>query len=197
MPSCNTYHLTWVSLTLAWGISSRLLQPLLLTLDEGYLLTTTVPDLQRGIAPLGPPVPAQPRLLRLLLLATGPGLGHWWLLPDATPDLGRRPTKCRWLRASSLSTAERSYPTSEVRGSGLECQAVTAQERLRGATSHWRSGAWPREATLLPRSVATAGRSYPASEVREGIGHSKHFLPTTQEKSLHMDIIRWPTLKSD
>ena len=26
MPSCNTYHLTWVSLTLAWGISSRLLQ---------------------------------------------------------------------------------------------------------------------------------------------------------------------------
>ena len=26
MPSCNTYHLTWVSLTLAWGISSWLLQ---------------------------------------------------------------------------------------------------------------------------------------------------------------------------
>ena len=29
-------------------------QPLLLTLDEGYLLTAAVPDLQRGIAPLGP-----------------------------------------------------------------------------------------------------------------------------------------------
>ena len=29
-------------------------QPLLLTLDEGYLLTTAVLDLQRGIAPLGP-----------------------------------------------------------------------------------------------------------------------------------------------
>ena len=26
MPCCNTYHLTWFSLTLAWGISSRLLQ---------------------------------------------------------------------------------------------------------------------------------------------------------------------------
>ena len=55
MPACNTYHLTWVSLTLAWGISSRLpsnAQPLLLTLDEGYLLTAAVPDLQRGIAPL-------------------------------------------------------------------------------------------------------------------------------------------------
>ena len=37
--------------------------PLLLTLDEGYLLTAALPDLQHGIAPLGPPVPAQPGLL--------------------------------------------------------------------------------------------------------------------------------------
>ena len=29
------------------------------------------------------------------------------------------------------------------------------------------------------------------------IGHSKHPLPTTQEKTLHMDITRWSTLKSD
>ena len=32
---------------------------------------------------------------------------------------------------------------------------------------------------------------------REHNGHSKHPLPTTQEKSLHMDITRWSTLKSD
>ena len=38
-------------------------QPLFLTLDEGYLLTAALPDLQRGIAPLGPPAPAQPPLL--------------------------------------------------------------------------------------------------------------------------------------
>ena len=50
-------------------------QPLLLTLDEGYLLTTKIPDLQRGIAPLGPPMPAQPPLHGLLLPAAGPGLG--------------------------------------------------------------------------------------------------------------------------
>ena len=59
------------------------------------------------------------------------------------------------LRAGSLSVAKRSYPTSEVRGSGLECQAVTAQEQPRGATPH-------------PRSGATAGRRYPASEARGG-----------------------------
>ena len=33
--------------------------------------------------------------------------------------------------------------------------------------------------------------------LRERTGHSKHPLPTTQEKTLHMDIIRWSTLKSD
>ena len=47
MPSCNTYHLTWVSLTL----------------EEGYLLMVGPPDLERGVAPLGPPLPKQPQLL--------------------------------------------------------------------------------------------------------------------------------------
>ena len=65
MPSSNTYHLAWVSLTL----------------DVGYLFTTapakrshcslpwtrgmstSPPDLEVGVAPLGPPVPAQPPLL--------------------------------------------------------------------------------------------------------------------------------------
>ena len=32
---------------------------------------------------------------------------------------------------------------------------------------------------------------------RECTGHSKHPLPTTQEKTLHMDITRWSTPKSD
>ena len=47
--------------------SSSKEQSLLLTLDEGYLLTAAPPDLERGIAPLGPPVPAQPPLLGRLL----------------------------------------------------------------------------------------------------------------------------------
>ena len=32
---------------------------------------------------------------------------------------------------------------------------------------------------------------------RKCTGHSKHPLPTTQEKTLHMDITRWSTSKSD
>ena len=44
------------------GCSSKA-QPLLLTLDEGYLLTAAPPDLEHGVAPLGPPAPAHPLLL--------------------------------------------------------------------------------------------------------------------------------------
>ena len=58
-------------------------------------------------------------------------------------------------RNATLSTAEKSYPRSEVRGSGLECQAATAQERPRGAT-------------LRPRPGVMAERRYPASEARGG-----------------------------
>ena len=32
---------------------------------------------------------------------------------------------------------------------------------------------------------------------RECTSHSKHPLPTTQEKTLHMDITKWSTPKSD
>ena len=49
MPPCNTYHLTWVSLTLFVGVSLHGCpskeQLLLFTLDEGYLLTAAPPDL--------------------------------------------------------------------------------------------------------------------------------------------------------
>jgi len=42
-------------------------------------------------------------------------------------------------------------------------------------------------------SRAKANRVLP----REHTGHSKHPVPTTQEKTLHMDITRWSTPKSD
>ena len=89
-----------------WGISSELLQQSAASapyLERGKLLITTPLDLERGVAPLGPPAPAQPPLLgrgvaplghrpwtraggssfrpllhrcRLALLATAPDLHH-------------------------------------------------------------------------------------------------------------------------
>ena len=77
---------------------------LLLTLDEGYLLTATPPDLERGVAALGPPAPAQPPLLGggVAPLGRRPWPRTWgsssWppllrcrslVLSVATPNLGR------------------------------------------------------------------------------------------------------------
>ena len=56
------------------GCSSKA-QPLLLTLDEGYLLTGARPDFERGRAPLGPPAPTQPPLLGHGVAP--PGRGPW------------------------------------------------------------------------------------------------------------------------
>ena len=44
------------------GCSSKV-QLLLLTLDEEYLLRAAAPDLECGVAPLGPPALTQPPLL--------------------------------------------------------------------------------------------------------------------------------------
>ena len=40
-------------------------------------------------------------------------------------------------------------------------------------------------------------RNEAGQRLRTCTGHSKHPLPTTQEKTLHMDITRWSTPKSD
>ena len=49
------------------------------------------------------------------------------------------------------------------------------------------------QANLALKCGAKPNRNLP----REHTGHSKYPLPTTQEKTLHMDIIRWLTAKSD
>ena len=62
-----------------------------LTLDKVYLLTSALPDLQRGIAPLGPPAPAQPWLLGREVgpPATTPSLGRGVAPPDTALGLRR------------------------------------------------------------------------------------------------------------
>ena len=67
---------------------------------------------------------------------------------------------------------------------GLECKS----RKSRNTWSNRKIWPWNME-----WSRAKTNRVLP----RKCTGHSKHPLPTTQEKTLHMDIIRWPTLKSD
>ena len=92
MPFGNTYHLTWVSLTLGMGYlfaaAPAKHSHCSLPWTRGISLPAAIPDLQRGIALIGPPVPAQPLVLGLLLPAAGPGLRRGLLLPAATAGLG-------------------------------------------------------------------------------------------------------------
>ena len=67
---------------------------------------------------------------------------------------------------------------------GLECKS----RKSRNTWSNRQIWPWSTE-----WSRAKANRVLP----REHTGHSKHPLPTTQEKTLHMDITRWSTPKSD
>ena len=66
---------------------------------------------------------------------------------------------------------------------GLECKS----RKSRNTWSNRQIWPWSTE-----WSKARANRVLP----RESTGHSKHPLPTTQEKTLHMDITRWSTPKS-
>ena len=95
------------------GCSSKV-QPLLLTLDEGCLLTAALPVLQCGMAPLGPPASRQPLLLGRGVAPPGHcpwprawgcssrplplALGARWLLspPPLTSDVG-------WLLSGTAS----------------------------------------------------------------------------------------------
>ena len=93
MPSCNTYHLAWLSLTLDVGYVSTAVPESKATvpcLDEGYLLTAVPTELEGGVAPLGPPLPVQPPLLGrgLLLSAASPDLRPVVATVGSRPDLG-------------------------------------------------------------------------------------------------------------
>ena len=67
---------------------------------------------------------------------------------------------------------------------GLECKSRKSRKAWSNKEIWPWSTEWSREKAngVLPR---------------EHTGHSKHTLPKTQEKTLHMDITRWSTLKPD
>ena len=70
-----------------------------------------------------------------------------------------------------------------IHHSGLECKSRKSSKA--GETGKFDLG------------VQTEAGQRLTAMSRECTGQSKHPLPTTQEKTLHMDITRWSTLKSD
>ena len=109
----------------AWGISlscSSKAQLLLLTLDEGYLLTAAFPDLQRGMA-LGPSAPRQPPLLGHHVVP--PGHRPWhraWCCSSRPPPLASGEV---WLLSG----------TATVLGHGIAPLGCRLWPRMRGSSS--------------------------------------------------------------
>ena len=64
--------------------------------------------------------------------------------------------------------------------------AKVGSQETPGVTGKFGLGIWNEAGQRLNRVLP-----------RKCTGHSKHPLPTTQEKTLHMDIGRWSTPKSD
>ena len=119
------------------GCSSKV-QVLLLTSDEGYLLTAALPDLQRGIAPLGPPAPMQPPLL-----------GRGIALPCHRP----------WPQAWGCSSGRRPWPRTQGSSSGpfLSRRSLallaTAPDLGRGVTPLGRRPSGMGSSQLLPLTL--------------------------------------------
>ena len=106
-------------------------------------------------------------------------------LPPIAPTSNAEEAEVEWLYEDLQDllelTPQKRCP-SHYRG--LECKS-------RKSRNTWSNRQiWPWSTEWIR---AKANRVLP----RECTGHSKHPLPTTQEKTLHMDIIRWPTPKSD
>ena len=67
-----------------------------------------------------------------------------------------------------------------------DCNAKVGSQEISGVTHKFGLGV-----------QSVADQSLTEFCQKEDTGHSKHPLPTTQEKTLHMDITRWSIQKSD
>ena len=100
-----------------------------------------------------------------------------------------QPVTLKKLKLNGYRKARRPFRTNTPKRCpfhyrGLECKSSKSRDTWSNRQI------WP---WSTKQSRSKANRVSP----RECTGHSKHPLPTTQEKTLHMDITRWSTPKSD
>ena len=121
---------------------------------------------------------------------------EWSLLfPRQTIQYHSNPSLCpnkEWWRSWSwtvLWRPTRPFRTNTQKSCTLRYGGLERKSRkTRNTWSNRKIWLWS-----MKGSRAQANRVFQ----REHTGHSKHPLPTTQEKTLHMDITSWSTLKSD
>jgi len=116
------------------------------------------------------------------------GVGCHFLLQGIFPTQGSNPglPHCRQMLLTSELPGKQLTPQKDVLFIIGDWNAKVESQEIPGERGKFGLGSpqWSR---------AEANRVLP----REHTGHSKQPLPTTQEKTLHMDITRWSTPKSD
>ena len=100
------------------------------------------------------------------------------------PTSNAEEAEVEWFYEDVQDLLELTPPKNVLFIRGLECKS----RKSRNTWSNRQIWSWSIEWTR-----AKANRVLP----RERTGHNKHALPTTREKTLHMDITRWSTPKSD
>ena len=90
-------------------------------MNEGYLLTSAPPDLECGVAPLGPPAPTQPPLLgcRILKEELPKAVGAQY----ATGDQWRNNSR----KNEEMEPKQKQYPVVDVTGDRRKVQCCKEQ----------------------------------------------------------------------
>ena len=100
-----------------------------------------------------------------------------------------QPVMLKKLKLNNFMKTYKTFRTNTQKSCPLHYRGLECKSRKSGNTWGNRQ-IWPWN---MEWSRAKTNRVLP----RKCTGHSKHPLPTTQEKILHMDITRWSTPKSD
>ena len=126
------------------------------------------------------------------------------LLPAATPGLGRG------VAAFSITVIQVYAPMSNAEEAEVErlyedlqdLLKLTPEKDVLFIKGDWNAKVGSQETPEVTGKFGLGIRNEAGQRLieflpRKCTGHSKHPLPTTQEKTLHMDITRWSTPKSD
>ena len=139
------------------------LHPLLLTLDEGYLLMAAPPDLECGVAPLGPPAPVQPPLLGRRVAPSGHCPWPWtWLSLKSILCLretrtGQSSSKVLTCSHFSVCVCTHLCPTHDPVDQSLPGFSVEFSRQ-----EHWKKLLFPIPVNLLDSRIEILSLSSPA-----------------------------------
>ena len=107
------------------------------------------------------------------------------VIQDYAPTSNAEEAEAEWF-CEDLQDLLELTPKKDVLFTRGDWNAKVGSQEIPGVTGKLGLGIWNETGQRLIRVLP-----------RKCTGHSKHPLPTTQEKTLHMDITRWSTPKSD